>query len=126
MGDANLQQNVLMHLIGEHPAAAASASLTATNSAMAGGSAASAVGRISARLAGNRLLTYQRITVELTRQRLDQLGLSDVDPGKVGKLDCVDQMDNLQKIGRIAKEQVNMQSLRKCFLADSQHKSQDA
>lgn len=112
MGDANLQQNVLMHLIGEHPAAAPSASMAATGMAMPG----SAVGRMSARLGGNRLLTYQRITVGLTRQRLDQLGLSEVDPGRIGKLDCVDQMDNLQKIGRaIAKEQVNMRALGKFF-----------
>lgn len=108
MGDANLQQNVLMHLIGEHPSAAPPSG----NTAMAGGAVASAVGRMSARLGGNRLLTYQRITVGLTRQRLDHLGLSEIDPGKVGKLDCVDQVDNLQKIGRaIAKEQVNMRAL---------------
>ena len=117
MGDANLQQNMLMHLLGEHPAQATSAGIMAGAAlATAGAPTTSTLNKISGCLGGNKLLTYQRLTIGLTPQRLEQLGLSDIDPAKVGKLDCVDQMANLQRIGRaVAKEQVNMQALRKFF-----------
>lgn len=117
MGDANLQQNVFMHLIGEHPAQALPAEMMAGAAlARAGAPNSSALNKISGSLGGNKLLTYQRITIGLTRERLEQLGLSDIDPAKVIKLDCVDQMANLQRIGRaIAIEQVNMQALRRFF-----------
>lgn len=117
MGDANLQQNVLMHLIGERPAQPVSGGMAAMAAlAEVGAPAGSSLNRISSSLGGNKLLTYQRITIGVTPQRLGQLGLSDIDPAKVGKLDCVDQMPNLQRIGRaIAREQVNMQALRKFF-----------
>jgi predicted acylesterase/phospholipase RssA len=119
MGDANLQQNVLMHLLGEHPAQAAPAGMAGAALAQAGAPAGSTLSKMSNSLGGNKLLTYQRITIGVTRQRLSQLGLADIDPAKVGKLDCIDQMANLQRIGRaIAKEQVNMQALRKFFAAN--------
>ncbi len=116
MADANLQQNVLMHLIGERPTGAAPAGGAGSKAALAGAPAASTISRISGNLGGKKLLTYQRITVEFSRHRLDQLGLYEVDPSKVSKLDCVDQMNDLQKIGRaIAREQVNMRALAKFF-----------
>jgi len=39
---------------------------------------------VSRNMGSQKLVTYQRITVGLTRDRLDRLGLPDVDPGKVG------------------------------------------
>ncbi|HKW26572.1 MAG TPA: patatin-like phospholipase family protein [Terriglobales bacterium] len=117
MGDANLQQNTLMHLLGERPvqgervAGAAGRALE-----QAGAPTSFTLSKMSSSLGGNKLLTYQRITIGLTPQRLEQLGLADINPVKVSKLDCVDQMANLQRIGRaIAIEQVNMQALRKFF-----------
>jgi hypothetical protein len=63
-----------------------------------------------------KLVTYQRITVGLTRQRLDQLGLPDVDPAKVGEMDAADQILNMQRIGQaVAKEQVRMELLKRFF-----------
>jgi len=62
-------------------------------------------------------LTYQRITVSLTRRRLDGLGLHDIDPDKVRQLDAADQMENLQRIGvAVAKEQVKMEPLKQFFI----------
>jgi predicted acylesterase/phospholipase RssA len=117
MGDANLQQNMLMHLIGEHPLQTPPEGMAAGAAlAQAGAPKISTLNTISGCLGGNKLLAYQRITIGLTPQRLAQLGLSDIDPAKVSKLDCVDQMGNLQRIGRaIAIEQVNMQAFRKFF-----------
>jgi uncharacterized protein len=117
MGDANLQQNILMHLIGERPARAPAPAGTQTGLSLAGGPGMSTIGKMSASLGGNKLLTYQRMTVEFTAERLRGLGL-DVDPGKVSQLDAVDQMANLQAIGqKIAKEQVNMEAVKGFFLA---------
>jgi hypothetical protein len=63
------------------------------------------------------LLTYQRITVSLTRARLDALGLKDIDPVKAGELDAADQIGNLQRIGAaVAKEQVKMELLKQFFV----------
>lgn len=125
MGDANLQQNVLMHMIGEHPAQVLPGGMTTGGAwAQAGAPTGSTLSKMSSSLGGNKLLTYQRITIGVTRQRLDQLGLSDIDPVKVGKLDCVDQVANLQRIGQaVAKEQVNMQALRKFFARASSSRS---
>jgi hypothetical protein len=68
-------------------------------------------------LGAKKLLTYQRITVSLTRKRLDGLGLNDVDPAKVRELDAADQIDNMQRVGAaVAKEQVKMETLKQFFL----------
>jgi len=62
-------------------------------------------------------LTYQRITVSLTRERLDGLNLGDIDPAKVGEMDAVDQIGNFQRIGQaIAREQVRMDLLKQFFV----------
>ena len=51
--------------------------------------------RISRRAAGEyKALTYQRITVGLTHDRLDGFGLRDIDPGKLVSMDAVDQIGN--------------------------------
>jgi uncharacterized protein len=117
MNEANLQQNVLLDLIGQRPTQAA----TGMAEAVAAGAAAGipsddALAQMSAGLGGKKLLTYQRITIGLTRQRLDGLGLSDVDPAKVREMDAVDQIPNMMRVGAaVAQEQVHMERLIQFF-----------
>jgi len=113
MGDANLQQNVLMHLIGAKPAGAASPAAAAGSAPDA--PSPSSLDAMSA--AAAKLLTYQRITVGLTRERLDGYGLKDIDPFKVREMDAAGQIANMQRVGQaVAKEQVRMESLKSFFL----------
>jgi len=75
-----------------------------------------ALSLVSRSMGSQKLVTYQRITVGLTRDRLDQLGLPDVDPGKVGEMDAADQIPNMQRVGQaVAKEQVHIELLKKFF-----------
>jgi uncharacterized protein len=119
MSEANLEQNVLMSLIGKRPDQPPSANATAeVSKGNAGTPSKSALMHMSTGLAANKLLTYQRITVELTRRRLDQLGdatgfdLHGVDPTKVREMDAVDQIPDMQLVGEaVAKEQVHMDRL---------------
>ena len=117
MNEANLEQNILLQLIGEKPPRTPSAAPPATTLAMLSGAPSSAaLAQVSDRLGGKKLLTYQRITIGLSRQRLDQLGLTDVDPAKVREMDAVDQIPNMQRVGEaIAKEQVHMDRLIRFF-----------
>ncbi len=117
MNEANLQQNLLLQIIGHRPALAVSATAELTNSGAAKGVPdESAIAQVKAGLEARKLLTYQRITVGLTRQRLDQLGLPDVDPVKVREMDAVDQISNMQRIGiAVAKEQVRMSAVKEFF-----------
>ena len=111
MNEANLQQNVLMHLLGERPTQGPSGTAEAvvSGASSSGTPSAAALTRLSEGLGSNKLVTYQRITVELTRQRLDQLKLPDVDPVKVREMDAVDQIPNMQRVGEaVANEQVHM------------------
>lgn len=115
LSDANLQQNVLMQLIGEKPAPISS-SVSEMAASGVSSPAPEAVDKLGADLGAKKLLTYQRITVSLTRQRLDGYGLTDVDPVKVREMDAADQITNLQKIGQaVAKEQVKMEVLKRFF-----------
>jgi hypothetical protein len=116
MGDANHEQNVLMHLIGQPPAGKAPASIAETDAVRASGVVASdALDFI--RPGVSKALTYQRVTVSLTRERLAALNLADIDPVKVSEMDAVDQIPNFQRIGQaIAKEQVRMDPLRQFFV----------
>ena len=119
LADANLQQNVLMHLIGQPRSGAVESPISEMETAgiASGTPDVHALDQMSAGLGFKKLLTYQRITVSLTRSRLDGLGLHDIDPEKVRQLDAADQMDNLQRIGvAVAKEQVKMELLRHFFL----------
>jgi hypothetical protein len=119
LADANLQQNVLMHLIGQAPAGAVQSPVAEMEAAgiVAGTPDVQALDQMSAGLGFNKLLTYQRITVSLTRRRLDGLGLHDIDPEKVHQLDAADQMDNLRRIGvAVAREQVKMELLKQFFV----------
>ena len=52
-----------------------------------------------------KLFTYMRYNAELTRDGLDKLGLKDIDPAKVQKLDSVAHIADLQRIGRAVAEQ---------------------
>ena len=118
LGDANLQQNVLMHLIGEHPAGPVVASAAEREALRATGAPGeAALAFMDTGLGARKLLTYQRMTVSLTRARLDALGLKDIDPVKAGELDAADQIGNLQRIGAaVAKEQVKMELLKQFFV----------
>jgi hypothetical protein len=119
LADANLQQNVLMHLIGQPPAGVVQSPVAEMEAAgvAAGTPDVQALDQMSAGLGFNKLLTYQRITVSLTRRRLDGLGLHDIDPEKVHQLDAADQMDNLRRIGvAVAREQVKMELLKQFFV----------
>ncbi len=118
MGDANLQQNVLMHLIGQPPVGKAPAPTAEANAARAAGApAADALDFIHPGSSADKALTYQRITVSLTRERLDELNLGDIDPAKVGAMDAVDQIPNFQRIGQaVAREEVRMDLLRHFFV----------
>jgi predicted acylesterase/phospholipase RssA len=117
MNEANLQQNMLMHLIGCRPDAVQSATKElVTSGAASGVPDESTLNLLGAGLAAQKLVTYQRITVGLTRQRLDQLGLPDVDPIKVREMDAADQIPNMQRVGAaVAKEQVKMEAFRGFF-----------
>jgi patatin-like phospholipase len=117
MNEANLQQNVLMHLIGQRPQTVPSAMSELISSGAASGVPDdNALSLVSRNMGSQKLVTYQRITVGLTRDRLNQLGLPDVDPGKVGELDAADQIPNMQRVGQaVAKEQVHMELLKKFF-----------
>jgi len=118
MNEANLQQNVLMHVIGERPALEASGTAEAvvSGASSSGTPSEAALAQVSRSLGARKLVTYQRITVGLSRTRLDQLGLPDVDPVKVREMDAVDQIPNMQRVGEaVAKEQVHMERLIRFF-----------
>lgn len=116
LGDANLQQNVILQLIGERPPQARS-SIVEAKVAGVSAPAPEAVDKLQADLRLQKLLTYQRITVSLTRERLDGFGLVDIDPQKVREMDAADQIGNLQRIGQaVAKEQVRMDAVKRFFL----------
>ncbi len=117
MNEANLQQNVMMHLMGRRPENVQSATSELVSSGAASGVPdKSALDRVSAGLGKQKLVTYQRITVGLTRRRLDELGLHDVDPAKVAEMDAADQIPNFQRLGAaVAKEQVKMEAFEEFF-----------
>jgi hypothetical protein len=118
MNEANLQQNLLLQIIGQRPVGggrSANAELTGSGAAK-GVPDDNALDQVKAGLGAQKLMTYQRITVGLTRQRLDELGLPDVDPVKVREMDAVDQIPNMQRIGqKVAAEQVHMELLKNFF-----------
>ncbi len=118
MNDANLQQNVLMRIIGQAPPFAPIAPAAEENAARATGRPTeNAVDFLAANTAGFKALTYQRVTVSLTQERLQALNLRDIQPWKVGEMDAVDQIGNFQRIGRaVAKEQIHMERLQKFFM----------
>ena len=55
-----------------------------------------------------RHFLYARYNADLSKGGLDQLGMSDVDDEAVRKLDAVDQVDNLFRIGQAAAREVQL------------------
>ena len=55
-----------------------------------------------------KLFTYMRYNADLTREGLNTLGLPNIDPSKVQKLDSVDHIGDLQDVGRAVAKHVNM------------------
>lgn len=54
-----------------------------------------------------KLFAYVRYNAALTREGLDELGLSDIEPQHVQKLDSVEHIDALQRVGKaVAERQV--------------------
>lgn len=53
-----------------------------------------------------RLFTYMRYNAELSDDGLAELGLADVDPEDVQKLDSIAHMDDLRRVGEAVAEQV--------------------
>lgn len=49
---------------------------------------------------GKKLFTYLRYNAELTREGLDRLGCPDIEPRAVQKLDSIDGIPDLQRVGR--------------------------
>ena len=117
MNEANLQQNVLMHLIGQRPQTVPSAMSELVSSGAASGVPDdSALDKVESKLGTGKLVTYQRITIGLTRQRLDEMGLPEIDPARVREMDAADQINNMQRIGqKVAQEQVKMDLLKQFF-----------
>ncbi|HEX8422577.1 MAG TPA: patatin-like phospholipase family protein [Pyrinomonadaceae bacterium] len=56
-----------------------------------------------------RAFLYARYNVELSSKCLNDLGLGGIDPSKVGKLDSVDHMDDLSRIGRRLAQEVKVE-----------------
>ena len=117
MAEANLEQNLLMHLLGQPPRGGTSqpaAEMAAARSA--GHPVADAFDFMGAVPGATKALTYQRVTISLTRERLDGLNLRDIDPEKVGEMDAADQIGNLQRVGQaVAREQIRMDRLKQFF-----------
>lgn len=51
-----------------------------------------------------KLFTYVRYNAELSRESLDALGLRDITPEDVQKLDSVEHIPELQQIGKAVAE----------------------
>jgi patatin-like phospholipase/acyl hydrolase len=56
-----------------------------------------------------KLFTYLRYNAELTREGLDALGLSHIEPRNVQQMDSVDHITELQEVGRAVAKQVNLE-----------------
>ena len=57
-----------------------------------------------------KLFTYIRYNVELSRESLDNLGLYDIKPKNVQKMDTIDHINDLQRVGQaVAEKKVKIQ-----------------
>jgi hypothetical protein len=57
-----------------------------------------------------KLFTYLRYNAELTDKGLAELGLADINPEEVQKIDSVEHIDDLQRIGQaVAQQKVKIQ-----------------
>jgi hypothetical protein len=57
-------------------------------------------------LLGKRLFSYVRYNAQLSRRGLDELGLHDVDPEQVQRLDSVQHVGELSRVGQAAAHDV--------------------
>ena len=55
----------------------------------------------------SKLFTYARYNAELTRKGLDKLGLPNINPEDVQRLDSVDHIDELQQVGQAIAKKVS-------------------
>ncbi|MCB1859037.1 MAG: patatin-like phospholipase family protein [Gammaproteobacteria bacterium] len=55
-----------------------------------------------------KLFTYSRYNAELSRSGLDRLGLQDIDPQHVQKLDSIAYVGELQRVGKAVAKQVTL------------------
>src|SRR5262249_9444807 len=68
----------------------------------------------------NKLFRYARYNAELTREGLEKLGCGDIDATSVQKLDSIDALDDLQRIGeavaaqRVKSEHFNFDVFKPC------------
>ncbi len=56
-----------------------------------------------------RAFLYARYNAELSHEGLRKMGLGDIDPGKVGRLDSVDALEDLTKVGKKVAEEVKLE-----------------
>jgi hypothetical protein len=56
-----------------------------------------------------RAFTYARYNADLSSPWLNKMGLGDIDPSKVSRLDSVDHMDDLRRIGRRVGQEVKIE-----------------
>ncbi len=56
-----------------------------------------------------RQFLYLRYEAELTREGLDRMGLDDIDPDEVSKLDSTDGMEDLLRIGEKLSQQIRLE-----------------
>jgi len=54
-----------------------------------------------------KLFTYLRYNAELSREGLNRLGLSDIEPQAVQQLDSVEHKGDLQRVGEAAATKVD-------------------
>lgn len=118
MEDANIQQNLLMGIIGKPPKSNGSKSKNADvtlpeidniQELKTGGTLPSNNGEIDSE-SNAQLLTYYRHTTSLSKERFQKLGLSHIDPISVSSIDCVDRISELCDIGQaVAEEQVRVE-----------------
>ena len=76
---------------------------------------------------GPKLFTYMRYNVALAREALDALGLADIREEDVRPLDCVDRIEELQRVGRaVAERQVDVAHFAGFLTAPNIRPSRDA
>jgi predicted acylesterase/phospholipase RssA len=110
--DTNLEQDVVMKLVSEIP----QSDRRAAGSEPEESSPVPTLRRCTDIIGLGRLLTYERYTAVLSPEGLAELGLRDIDPDKIGRLDAVDQIPNLRRIGReIAERQIRLDDLAAFF-----------
>ena len=56
-----------------------------------------------------REFLYSRYNADLSREGLDAIGLDDIEPAKVQKLDSVESMGDLRRVGRMVAEEVKIE-----------------